>query len=210
MMNRKVVSLLVGLVVWLLVSLVGQAESKVVELKWNGKSLEFGQAAFMEKGTVFAPARETLEALGATVSWDRRMKNVTAVKGSKQVVLQVGSNRAIVNGKSLRLPGPVQVVNGRAIAPVRAMAEAFEATVEWNGMEQTVNIAESGQVSIQQAEDLVRKHANIAKSSKTIVELDHVDGDFYVIHVYDLVGQHTATRGWYEVEIKTGKVESVF
>lgn len=210
MMNRKVVSLLIGLVVWLLVSLVGQAESKVVGLKWNGKSLEFGQAAFMEKGTVFAPARETLEALGATVSWDRTMKNVTAVKGSKQVILQVGSNRAIVNGKSLRLPEPVQVVNGRAIAPVRAMAEAFEAMVEWNGMEQTVYITQSGQVSIQQAEDLVRKHANIAKSSKKIVEFDHVDGDFYVIHVYDLVGQHTATSGWYEVEIKTGKVESVF
>ncbi|MEW9671465.1 copper amine oxidase N-terminal domain-containing protein [Ammoniphilus sp. 3BR4] len=209
-MNRKFVSLLIGLVVWLMVSLVGQAESKEVEIRWNGEWLELEQTAYLVKGSVLAPVRETFATIGAAVSWDEKTRTVTAKKGTKTLVLHVGKKAALLNGKTIKLPAPIQLAQGRAIAPVRSIAEAFDAKVEWVPLDQTVYISEAGKVSIQQAEQLVRDHIGIAKNSDTVIEFDHMEEGAYTIHVYDLVDEHTATRGWYLVEVETGKVTSMF
>lgn len=209
-MNRKIFSLLIGLVIWLMVSLVGQAESKEVELRWNGQLIEMGQAAFIVKGSVWAPVRDTLEAMGANVSWDETSKTVTAKKGTKALVLQVGSKRALLNGKTLQFPTPVQLIEGRTIAPVRPIAEALDVKVEWVHLDHTVYMTEIGKISIQEAEQLVREYLGISKSSDTVVEFDRMEDGVYIIHVYDFVNQHTATRGWYVVALDTGKLESMF
>ncbi len=44
----------------------------------------------------------------------------------------------------------------------------------------------------------------------SIIQVDHEDGESYVVHCYDIVVDHTATSGWYYVNKKTGKITSMF
>ncbi|WP_157094464.1 hypothetical protein [Metabacillus litoralis] len=45
------------------------------------------------------------------------------------------------------------------------------------------------------------------------VEIDHEDGNRYVVHVYEVVAHddisHTATYGWYTVTKDSGKIEDM-
>lgn len=209
-MNKTCTSFVIGFVIWLLVSFAGQAQTHQVDIKWNGTSLETGQDAYIEDGIAWAPVREVAEAAGAKVSWNHQTQTVTAVKGSAKMTLRVGSNRAKVNGKSVRLSASVPLKNGRTLAPARVIAEAFGGKVDWVALDQAVYITEAGKTSVKEAEDLVRKKLKIGASSKTIVEFDHFDESQYVIHVYDWRGSHTATRGWYYVELDSGKLSSMF
>ncbi|WP_167577814.1 stalk domain-containing protein [Ammoniphilus sp. YIM 78166] len=209
-MNKTCTSFVIGFVVWLLVSFAGQAETHQVDIKWNGKSLETGQVAYVKDGIAWAPVREVAEAVGAKVSWNQRTRMVTAVKGSTTLTLQAGSDRMQVNGKSIRLPAIVKLEKGRTVAPIRVITEALGAKVEWIGLDQAVYITEAGKISVKEAEERIRKQLGIGASSKTVVEFDHLEGTQYGIHVYDLMGSHTATRGWYYVDLHSGKVDSMF
>lgn len=49
----------------------------------------------------------------------------------------------------------------------------------------------------------------------SIIEVDHIEGNNYVVHVYEIIKDdektcHTATIGWYYVDMYTGKIESIF
>lgn len=67
-------------------------------------------------------------------------------------------------------------------------------------------------VTEEQAVDLVRKHIG-TQDENVKVEFDHMDGERYVIHVYEVVEQenssHTATKGWYYVDQNTGEVTNM-
>lgn len=74
---------------------------------------------------------------------------------------------------------------------------------------------ETNQLTSKEAEEKVRAYLQISKDTDVIVEFDHKVENRYVIHVYDLIDEgqkteHTATRGWYYVDIATGEIESMF
>jgi PBP1b-binding outer membrane lipoprotein LpoB len=58
---------------------------------------------------------------------------------------------------------------------------------------------------------------NVAKSkiAKPAIEMDRVEGDAYVVHVFEIVSDgpdssHTATQNWYHVNRYTGKISKEF
>lgn len=57
---------------------------------------------------------------------------------SRVVRLWVGQTRAQVDGSAQTLDVPPQVVDGRSLVPLRFLAEALGAEVEWNGAEKAV------------------------------------------------------------------------
>lgn len=63
------------------------------------------------------------------------------------------------------------------------------------------------------AENKVRKTLNITNNSKVYCEYESVEGEEYVIHVYQIVsdkeGGHTATYGWFNVNSNTGEVHKM-
>ena len=49
----------------------------------------------------------------------------------------------------------------------------------------------------------------------SIIEVDHIEGNNYVVHAYEIIQDdektwHTATAGWYYVDMHTGKIEGIF
>ena len=70
--------------------------------------------------------------------------------------------------------------------------------------------AAASKITTKSAEDIVRKLVLKDSNLDTLSKFDHeqtVDGvKYFVIHVYDVVVDHTATWGWYYVDQNTGKV----
>jgi len=71
---------------------------------------------------------------------------LTVTNGEKKVVLTVGSNQAVINGKDVTLPVKTIKRDGSVYTPVRALAEGLGFGVEWYKKTQIVTL--TGQVFI--------------------------------------------------------------
>lgn len=106
----------------------------------DGQQLSFDVPPTIENGRTLVPLRAIFEAMGATVSWNQATQTATAVKGDTKVVLQIGSTTPTINGQVKQLDVPAKIVNGRTLAPLRFVGEAFGGTVEWNQASQLISI----------------------------------------------------------------------
>ncbi|MCC5910076.1 MAG: copper amine oxidase N-terminal domain-containing protein [Clostridiaceae bacterium] len=94
----------------------------------------------MSNGRVLVPLRGIFESLGFNISWNPDDQIVTATKDNVNITLEIGNNQATVNNETIELDAPATLVNGRALVPVRFIAESIEANVSWNGDFNTVTI----------------------------------------------------------------------
>ena len=106
----------------------------------NGWKIDFDAAPILENDRTLVPLRAVFEALGAEVNWDGEARSITAVRGDTTVFLQVDDWYMAVNDEWIALDAPPRIVNDRTLIPLRAVAEAFGAQVEWDGDTQTVTI----------------------------------------------------------------------
>lgn len=106
----------------------------------DGRQLAFEVPPAIEDGRTLVPLRAIFEAMGATVSWDQATQTASAVKDNTTVVLKIGSTKPTINGKVKPLDVPAKIVNGRTLAPLRFVGEAFGGAVAWDGTTQTITI----------------------------------------------------------------------
>lgn len=111
-----------------------------VKVMLNGTELKFDTAPTIESGTTLVPLRTIFEAMGATVAWDADTQTATAVKGDTSVVLRIGSTNPTVNDQVKQLDVPAKIANGRTLAPLRFVGEAFGGKVGWDASTYTVTI----------------------------------------------------------------------
>lgn len=111
---------------------IGEKEANVFgEIKTNDV------APVIVNDRTMLPARFVAENLGAEVEWDveKRLVTVTgkSLKTGEEVtiLITIGKETAIVNGKELKLDSPAFIENDRTYTPVRFIAEELGASVEW-------------------------------------------------------------------------------
>ena len=116
-----------------------------IQVLYNGIRISFGpygQNPEVINSRTMVPLRSIFEAMGAEIQWDNATKTVTATRGDVTISLAVGSNTMYVNGEARTLDTPACIINGRTMVPTRAIAEAFQAGVQWIGTGRTVLITE--------------------------------------------------------------------
>lgn len=107
----------------------------------NGTPVAFaGTPPTQIKGAVLVPLRGVFQALNATVNYNPVTKVINAQKGSATVVLPLGANTATVNGQPHSLSQPAQVIGGTTLVPLRFVAQALGAYVQWHAATSTVEI----------------------------------------------------------------------
>ena len=106
----------------------------------NGKTLAFDVPPQLINDRVLVPVRKIFEEIGAEVEWDDKTNTVTSNKDGTIVVLVIGDSYPTINGRTVAIDQPAVVVEGRTLAPVRFVAEAFGGKVEWADAENTVYI----------------------------------------------------------------------
>ncbi|MBE7018591.1 MAG: copper amine oxidase N-terminal domain-containing protein [Ruminococcaceae bacterium] len=115
-----------------------------VKVVLNGENLAFDQPPVIINDRTMVPMRKIFETLGADVEWDASTQTVTATKGNIVVTVTIGSDYLSVTDNNyssmISLDSPAVLVNNRTLVPVRAVSEAFDATVSWDANERTVYI----------------------------------------------------------------------
>lgn len=104
----------------------------------GNKKLSFEVEPIIENNRVLVPLRTIFEELDAVVGWNDNI--VTAKKGNIVVSFEIGSNKMKVNNKTLELDVVAQIKNGRTLVPLRAISEAFNNNVSWNGEDKKIII----------------------------------------------------------------------
>lgn len=112
-------------------------------------------------GCTLLPIRRVLEAFGGTVEW-LPPNGVSCLMGDVKIDLNVGEDFALVNGRQVKLDVPAQADNNRTFVPLRFVSENLGLTVEWEGENQIVVIADgaldkSALTSLPQVKALVEK-----------------------------------------------------
>jgi peptide/nickel transport system substrate-binding protein len=93
----------------------------------------------IQDGRTLVPMRAIFEALGAQVYWDNP-DIVRSYRREDVLVLQLGSRIAWVNGPSRQLDVAPIAISGRTMIPLRFVAEALGAKVEWIESTRTVTV----------------------------------------------------------------------
>lgn len=106
-------------------------EEKIAVLCYN-KIVQFDTAPFIEDGRTLVPMRALAESLGCFVAWSEKEQKVTVIGNTDDVVLHIGSNIAYVGDKEVTLDVPAKIADGRTMIPLRFVAEAFGAEVQWD------------------------------------------------------------------------------
>jgi len=114
--------------------------SSGVGVKIDNQTLTLNPSAQIINGRTLAPLRGIFEALGLTVSWDGTTQTIVGTKDGINITLQINSNNATVNGNSVSLDVPAQILNGSTFVPVRFIADSLGVTVNWNAQDRAVEI----------------------------------------------------------------------
>jgi plastocyanin len=117
-----------------------------MKLTLNGKNLQLDES-YLINNSLFVPYRAFAEGIGSVVSYDDATQTVTVKKDAKTVELKIGSPEAIVNGSSVNMVGPAQLINSSTFVHSRFLAEVFGITVQYDEATRTVNLV-SGSTAV--------------------------------------------------------------
>jgi len=106
----------------------------------NVDTYELDVAPYIKNDYTMVPLRFVAEAFGAKVGWDDATKTVTIDFAGHSIKVAIGSTEAVVDGETVTMPLPAEIVNSRTMVPVRFISEAFGFTVKWDGVARTVTI----------------------------------------------------------------------
>ena len=85
------------------------------------------------------PVREVFETLGFYVSWSEAEQQVI-MHGDVHIIIPIGSNTFFVDGMRRQLDVPAQIINGRAMLPIRHLVESVGMIASWDPQLQIVFI----------------------------------------------------------------------
>lgn len=136
---KKRIVVLITLLLSILCFVFPVAASNVT-LKINGAVIKSSVEPIIENGTTLVPLRTVSENMGASVKWNGDTRQVTIIKGSKEILLTIGSKIVIVNGESKELLLPPKIIENTTMVPIRFVSENLGANVKWNENTRTVEI----------------------------------------------------------------------
>ena len=89
-------------------------------------------APVLYEGTTYVALRAVSQALrpDAVISWEGT--HATVIAEGLSVTIYPNAKYIIANGRCLYLPHGVQLINGSTLVPIRALAAAFDAQVNWD------------------------------------------------------------------------------
>lgn len=111
-----------------------------IKVTVNRELLVFDQPPVVENSRTLVPLRRIFEALRAEVDWDGETQTVTAYGNNRVIKLTLGENVMYVNGDAIELDVAAKAINGRTLVPVRAISQALDCIVDWDGETRTVVI----------------------------------------------------------------------
>jgi len=138
----------------------------------NGTELTFDVMPQLIDGRTLVPMRRIFESMGAEVDWNGDTQTVTATQDDNIIIMQIDNPVISVNGVDTELDVPPQLIDGRTLVPVRAVAEGLNADVEWDGDARAVIITGSDEepTITGQEQDTAEPSSELVQETRYIFE----------------------------------------
>jgi hypothetical protein len=118
-----------------------QPQPHSIRVTVNGEDITFATTQpFMKQGHTLVPIRGVFEKIGAKVDYDAKTHMVMAYKPGIEIVLKIGSTKAMVNNVETYVPLPAQIYSGSTVVPLRFLSESLGATVSYDQDAGWINI----------------------------------------------------------------------
>lgn len=141
-MLKRIIFILVFIMAVNLVVFAEVAEqSEMIPVYINGKLIEFDVPPVIISDRTMVPMRTIFEELGAEVKWEQSDKSIHATKDNTEIWMQIDNPILRIDSKEIILEVSPIIRNDRTLVPVRAVAEAFDAMVEWSNKNRCVIIS---------------------------------------------------------------------
>ncbi|MCW3789973.1 stalk domain-containing protein [Paenibacillus sp. LS1] len=125
-------------------NIAGVYAAPAISVLLDDVPLKFDAAPRIDKGVTYVPFRTVGEALGIDITWNSKSQTVKATNNvigqTTEVLLQVGSTTATVNGKKVILPAAPVQRQGRVLIPLSSFSNQFGVGVSWNQATKTVSL----------------------------------------------------------------------
>lgn len=119
-------------------------EDEISVLVDNEKVVFEDQQPIILDGTTLVPIRAVFEKAGAEVTWDQDTKTATLVRGNYTVTITVGDSVLYKNNTQIALSVSAIMYNDRILIPVRAIGEAMDFGISWDGFHSSVFVSTDG------------------------------------------------------------------
>ena len=113
-----------------------------IKVTMLGENVDFDIPPQMDDGRILVPVRAIADSAGALVEWNGNAETVTVRADGTTLVFKIGESIMTVNGRSVLIDCKPVLTEGRALVPVRFLAEALGKTIDWDEATQTVHIVE--------------------------------------------------------------------
>ena len=131
------------LIIFSLILMLTTAYADDISVAVNGNALTFDVPAQVIDGRTMVPMRAIFAELGAEVTWDDWSQIAVAVKGDTVISVKIGEPSIKVNDSVISLDTAPQIIDGRTLVPVRAIAEGLGCFVRWDDAAKTVYISDA-------------------------------------------------------------------
>ena len=138
---KKIIPIILSLTAVMSTSTALAEENITVML--NGQAMDFDVAPIIQNDRVLVPMRAIFEELHCSVDYtDIDGKQIiTAKNDGNTISLEIGSNEMTVNDEKVSLDTVPVIIDDRTLVPLRAVSEALDCNVDWDGDTKTVAIA---------------------------------------------------------------------
>lgn len=151
----------------------------------DGKEVAFttssGKPIIDENNRTLVPLRAAMEAYGCTVYWNDAQKTAIVSKGMTTVKVPVGQSIIFVNDTPVANDTSAKIIDGRVYLPIRAVLEAFGASVGWEQSTQsvTVSTANIGKRTVSSQPNIAAEDTEFVFKSVS-ADFVEIDGERYI------------------------------
>lgn len=120
-----------------LLPIVPPVQIKQVKVTINGKQVNFvDQDPVIIDSRTLVPIRMISEELGMEVEWNNETRTAKIFNDERSIFIKIGERDVItyheLNGNTIVLDVPAQIINGRTMVPLRAISEILDIQVDWD------------------------------------------------------------------------------
>ncbi|WP_256760230.1 ABC transporter substrate-binding protein [Cohnella sp. WQ 127256] len=168
--------------------------TKSIKVVVDGKAISLAADPQEIRGRLLVPYNSVVTAMGGTVSWNEKTKEIKAVKGKVTVTYTIGSTTAYINNEKKTLESAPISINNTAFVPLRALAQSFGMWVKWDSVSKQVTI--SSQLTVQTKSGAL----TLNKVPQRIVTLASSDTEIIAALGGNIVGRSTVLGKIYPPE----------
>jgi len=123
----------------------GYVSSQDIDVYLNGTKIQFPDTQpVIVNGRTMVPMRSIFEAFGVDVEWIPEQKKVYSNSSIAEIALFIGYTSMYIDGREVEIDVAPFIENGRTMVPLRAISEAFRASVYWDSEAYVVDICTDG------------------------------------------------------------------